>query len=148
MNFTEAAQALKDGLCEGFRRETWQRGIFLEIGSSASKPLIFNYGAAYISYLCDFIANDYVLVNPKPQMETVTTTVKVGLFPNGSYDVAPRIWRDDYPLIEGTLTFKKPAEKKVKRRLEIPSTAIALSCTNLISSIDYKFFAEWEEGAP
>ena len=71
MNIIEAVQALSAGRGEGLRRQAWQRGAFLEISESESEPLIFNCGTTYISYACDFLADDYELVNPKPQTETV-----------------------------------------------------------------------------
>lgn len=41
MNFIDAVQNLKDGLCEGFRRKGWEDISFLEFDDTAGQQLIF-----------------------------------------------------------------------------------------------------------
>lgn len=151
MNLTESVKALHDGMCDGVRRASWQRGTFLELDDDVM--LAFNCGSPYIPYACDFLADDYELVNPKPQKETVE--VKRCILVNKrtgeelSHDYGVIYDGSIYDFVELKGTFHREIKPKVKRREKLKLSAIEEDNIRYRHQIpgpsSFGIFAEWEE---
>jgi hypothetical protein len=153
MNLADGVQSFCDGLCDGFRRKIWQRGTYLVLKERGELSFPDN---AYIPYSCDFLADDYELVNPKPQTETKEVTAWASVdSTNGrvwSIGTKERMEIMTSPdstnlikIVELTGTYEMPVKPKVKRREEIPITCVSITRTDLPTNGNCKFYAEWEE---
>jgi hypothetical protein len=152
MNFIEAITALKDGLCEGVRRSGKTRMLkgnlhWDETGNDDEWDCT-------IPGIESIIADDWELINPKPQMETITIkqwakfSVKTGgLLCIGDEDNKPQSADSaNFPVVEGTFTYERPVKAKVKRR-EVVGTFQGYGGHAMRSDIpkNAKLIAEWQE---
>jgi hypothetical protein len=158
MNFTEAVQALNDGRCEGIKKEGWLPDNYLVVDGDGCF-LTFPNGT-YIPFVCDFLADDWQLVNERPQMEEVEVVRWECDSCGATYvDVPPPAICDILGCNNNTyikLTGKRlvPVKPKVKRREKLcdgnSSNFLTLSGFSKIISLsdgkDVEVFIEWGRG--
>lgn len=153
MNIIEAVQALKDGLCDGIKRESWS-GTILSLSSGIIRQYNGN-DTDNIRRAENLIGDDWQLVNPKPQTETVEVKRwakldKNGNYHGGTFDKAQaERWSDSSKnsfIVELTGTYEKPVKPKVKHREQVFGFEghFAGGSTFKFSG-KYNIFAEWTE---
>jgi hypothetical protein len=146
MNFLQAVQVLKDGECEGIRKEGWGNWIHavpdvLRWGKGGS------IGETPQLRTDDLLSDDWQLVNPKPQTEAVE--VKRWFCKNCERSSQAKYVSgccSDPCIVELTGTYERPIPAKVKRREELPADAVEWGsrCPSDRTGI-VKYYREWEE---
>jgi hypothetical protein len=157
MNFLDAVQALKDGKCGRIRPATYSICEY-EINKDGDLVLYNSCNKGIIRQAIDFL-NDWQLINPTPQTETVEVKAfgvyREDGYCNGKFDTMKEAESAgnsfNYPrqIVELTGTYLRSVKPKVKRREEIQ---LIDGRYQLMNSREYrsvipgsKFFREWEE---
>jgi len=144
MNFVDAVRELKEERCEGIKRKisivTLHEGVLCQHGVP-----VFVDGES-------IIAEDWELVNPKPQFEEIE--VVRWCWNNGEREIyseeKPCLPPLDYKLIKLTGKRKVEVKPKVKHREELKELLQAGMYAPKLAPFVYKgrnvqLFAEWEE---
>lgn len=161
MNFIEAVTALKEGRCEGIKRTGWYTP-HLQIDNSAATSFRWADGGRNAFSLCDYLADDWQLVNERPQVEEVEAAPLfrvINPVSGKNYSLEHTLKRGEevakrhgFVCVPLTGTYTRPIPPKKKRRELVGTAESTLSShyydfmrdTNKMPS-GAKIFAEWQE---
>jgi hypothetical protein len=130
MKFEEALGEAFVGRCDGFKRPFWANYLVVE-----ERDLLWDITRATCNIRpVDYLADDYVLVNPKPRTEKREVKGWVVLS------------KDTGEMTPFVTTYEVEVPRKVKRREEIQyQGTIMVTDGPRPVPVGAKFFAEWEE---
>jgi hypothetical protein len=121
MNFLEAVQALEDGRCEGILHTNWVQKLAPQFLVIEKNNLTWSGGHEFLGFcVSQMLTNDWQLVNPIPQTETVEVKRFVNLLTGDCRQ--PHMMdglKDANRWVELTGTYERPVPAKVKHREEI-----------------------------
>ena len=149
MDFIEAVKALKDGRCTLARLRSVCIGFKGDILRCYHSPSDFpeHPSSTFNFHADDYTGDDWQLVNPKPQTETVTVKRWAEMYPDGTMRrYFPSQPDSDYYdpsniIVELTGTYEAPVKPKTKRREE---RGHGMPRPDHVP-MDAKMFYEWEE---